>query len=339
MGGKIDATGQLQLNGDGLYLTTLPVLIAHAAKGKDFIFIGETTHNSASIAMAPITNDSIRALAKAGVKHLCLEVPKEAQHIVDAYERNAISFDEMKKQFGAVSRPWFNAQENQAYSEQFSEMHRVTKESGIHVHFVDTAEPEPIVREQPDMDKLFTELAAIQDPNKKGAYLQERDQKIPGTITKYRHFVETMLAQRYARDEAIAEQMKLMAKDGKVAMIYGASHFSKKRDFNELVGKDRATVIVLEETGGLQVGSGEKTDLPNYVFLTNMRGTGQQAAGKLQSNEKADKACRAAVTAMDGVVGYIGCTVESPELYAATMQAGLPEAMPKATGKESPNRP
>lgn len=315
-----------------------PFLLQKVGKHKDFILLTDT-HPETSIAHTVLAESSIAAMKEMGVKHLCLEVPKEAQGDIDKYFKGEVPFkaieDAYHRQFGM---PWLSDEENKAHAELYLQMLKNSKESGIKVHYVDTLSPEPVAKENPYLatlhDKTIESTQGF-SPERMEKYWEDLEKQHPNIKEDLSAFINTRHDQRFERDREIAAQMKVMAADGKVVLFYGAEHITRSgENYQKLLG-DKAVSISMRKTVDASAGMPTEevsADLTSYVFFTGIQTKSGvvQAAARLEDDTQKSDNCKTAVNASANFEDLLGCAVDDNQLrdYAAS---ALNKPLPRVT--------
>lgn len=234
-----------------LQQASLGQLIEATSPGRDFILLGDTSHAESSLQMAVLDPQTIASMQRAGVKHLCLEVSRDAQFYVDDYYSGKLSFEQLQEVFSNYQRTYFSPEENAQGAKAYPEMIRAAKDAGIKVHFVDKGDADfvgqpPATPEEKRMGEIWNKQEQLQasDPAQIRVYMQGLEDQEPGINARFQAYAANLIASRLRFDHKIASEMETMAKDGKVVIFYGDTHIANGPALMPELG-DRGIYIAL----------------------------------------------------------------------------------------------
>ncbi|MBX9726523.1 MAG: hypothetical protein K2X09_04585 [Rickettsiales bacterium] len=300
MSGELDKDGKLELNYKGLQKISFPNMLRYAGKDKDFILLGDF-HPEASIMRNAFSKDSIATMKEIGVKHLAVELSKDDQYIFDGFASGKYSLDQVKQVFSNSNISGLKGEDLSYMRQRIPEMMQEAKEAGIKIHCVDLPRNDPRRLGHGPDDQMNTLIDEFRrkglNPGQLEDYLLQREQTDPGIKARFQENFNAGLALRFTHDKDIADELRPLASDGKVAVLYGVDHFTKEQDINEYLGKDRSTVIgMFDNEAGERSSVNKEYDAPDYIFYDKLSADKPfSAGGKLEPEGKYSAACELVV--------------------------------------------
>lgn len=319
MSGSIDENGKLTLNYSGLEKISFPDMLRAASRDKDFILLGDS-HDEASIIRNTLSPESIAAMRDVGVKNLVLEFSVDQQYIFDGYASGKFSFEQVQQAFASFSNSGLTGEDLTYMRQRIPEAMRELRDAGIKVHCVDLPINDPRRKGHgPDdaMNAFKDDLEGrMLTPRQIQDYLDQREKTEPGISDRFNANYSAGMELRFSYDREIADRVRPLAEEGKVAMLYGVMHFTRDNDINEFLGAERSAVIRMHDSQvGTELGFNKQYDAPEYVFFDRLSDKNPvSAGGKLEPVGQYSDACALAVNQLkSGLTGNLILACVTPD--------------------------
>lgn len=227
-----------------------------------YTLIGDTNHSDWGVRSYFFGDENVNNMAAAGVKHVFIEFPANAQYLVEDLAAGKITKEDfIKGATDEVAPLWWTDQQTHDFYAQVADMVMNLNQHGIKFYFIDTGLKNSMGPEEQqffyDLAESLLDYMAENNPDVKTMSSKELMAHTFITVTTRSFFDpsfrekmvrvhENMMKERLGTDNVIiADQIREKSNGEKSVILYGMAHVLRDNDLDELLGPDNTVTINL----------------------------------------------------------------------------------------------